>query len=75
MNQKQPHNVEVFKYLGRVISNYTRYTFEINSRIVMAKALFKKHSTLSKQIFDEETVLCLFWVIIFMVLNIKHFGK
>jgi hypothetical protein len=41
IDQKQPENVGYFNYLGSVITNDSRYTRDIKSRIVMAK----QHST------------------------------
>jgi hypothetical protein len=42
--QKLLENVEYFIHLGSVITNDARCTFEINSRIIMAKAALKKNS-------------------------------
>jgi len=41
-DQKQPENMEYFKYLGGVITNAARCRREIKSRINMAKVAFKK---------------------------------
>jgi len=43
--QKQPDDMEFFKYLCSLITNDARYTCEIKSRIVMVKVTFKKKST------------------------------
>jgi hypothetical protein len=52
-------NVEYFNYLGSMISNDARCTYEIKSRIVMAKAGFTRKKTLFHQKtgpkFKEET--------------------
>jgi hypothetical protein len=40
--QKQLENVEFFSYLGSVMTNDARFTREIKSGIVMAKAAFSK---------------------------------
>jgi hypothetical protein len=42
IDQKQLENVESFKYLGSMLTNYGRCTCEIKSRIAMAKAAFKR---------------------------------
>ena len=42
IDQKQPENVEYFKYLCSMITNDARYIHEIKSRIAMTKAPFKK---------------------------------
>jgi len=41
-DQKQPENVEYFKYLGSMITNDARCTCEIKSKIAMAKDAFNK---------------------------------
>jgi hypothetical protein len=45
-DRKQLENVEYFNYLGGMITNDARCTREIKSRIIMAKATFKKKRTL-----------------------------
>jgi hypothetical protein len=60
-DQKQLENVENFNYLGRMITNDTRCTREIKSRIAMAKAAFDKEKTFHQQTglkFKEETIKC-----------------
>jgi hypothetical protein len=44
VDQTQPENVEYFKYLGKpsMLSNYKRYTCEIEFTIAMAKVAFNK---------------------------------
>ena len=42
IDPKQLENVECFKYLGSMLINDGRCTCEIKSRLVMAKAAFKK---------------------------------
>ena len=42
IDQKQLENVERFKYLGSILTSDGRCTFDIKSRIVMAKAAFNK---------------------------------
>jgi hypothetical protein len=49
---EQLENVEYFKYLGSMITNETRCTREIKSRMSMAKAAFNK-----KIIFNREVDL------------------
>jgi hypothetical protein len=41
-DQKQSENVEYFNYLGSIIANSARYTREIKSTLIMAKAKFNK---------------------------------
>jgi hypothetical protein len=41
VDQNQPENVEYFNYWGSLITNDTRCTCEIKSRIAMTKAAFK----------------------------------
>jgi len=54
--EKQPENVEYFRYLVSMITNDTIYTPEIKSRIVMAKAAVKTpfHQQIGLK-FKEET--------------------
>ena len=42
IDQKQLQNMESFKYLGSMLTNDGRCTYEIKSRIAMAKAAFNK---------------------------------
>jgi hypothetical protein len=42
VNQRQLENVDYFYYLGSVITDDARCTFEIKLRVSMAKAAFKK---------------------------------
>ena len=42
IGQKQPQNVEPFKYLCSILTNDGRCTCEIKCRIAMAKAAFNK---------------------------------
>jgi hypothetical protein len=46
IEQKQLENMESFKYLGSMLTNYGRCTCEIKSRITMAKAAFNKKRAL-----------------------------
>ena len=46
IDQKQLENVECFKYLGSILTNYGRCTCEIKSRIAVEKAAFNKKKTL-----------------------------
>jgi hypothetical protein len=46
IEQKQIENVELFKYLGSLLTNDGRYTCKIKSRIAMAKATFNKKRVL-----------------------------
>jgi hypothetical protein len=46
LNQKQLENVDYFYYLGSVMTDDARCTFEIKLRISMTKAAFKKKKNL-----------------------------
>jgi len=46
IDQKPLENVECFKYLGSMLTNDERCTYEIKSMITMAKAAFSKKKTL-----------------------------
>jgi hypothetical protein len=67
IDQKQLENVESFKYLGRILTNYGRCTCEIKCWIAMAKAAFNKKRTLFKSTLDFELrkklVKCYVWSI------------
>jgi hypothetical protein len=57
-NVSQLENVEYFNYLGSMITDDTRYTREIKSRITIEKAAFNKKKTFHEQTglkFKEET--------------------
>jgi hypothetical protein len=66
-NQKQLENVESFKYLGSMLTNYGRCTGEIKSKIAMAKAAFNKKGALFTNKMDLELrkklVKCYIWSI------------
>jgi hypothetical protein len=68
IDQKQPENVESFKYLGSILTNDGRCTCEIKCRIAMAKAAFNKKRTLSTSTMDLELrkklVKCYIWSIV-----------
>jgi hypothetical protein len=67
IDQKQLENVESFKYMGSILTNYGRYTCEIKCRIAMAKAAFNKKRTLFTSTLDLELrkklVKCYVWSI------------
>jgi hypothetical protein len=46
IDQKQPENVEYVNCLGSKVTNNARCTWEIQSKIAMAKAAFNKKKTL-----------------------------
>jgi hypothetical protein len=54
IDQKQLENVESFKYLDSILTNYGRCTCEIKCRIAMAKAAFNKKRTLFTNTLDLE---------------------
>jgi hypothetical protein len=45
-DQNQLENVECFKYLGSILTNYGRCAREIKFRIVITKAAFNNNKTL-----------------------------
>jgi hypothetical protein len=57
---KQPDEEERFNYLYKLLTNEARYIGEINSRIIMSKAIFKKYNP-SPQLLEEENVMCYIW--------------
>jgi hypothetical protein len=65
IDQKQLENVECFKYLGSILTNDGRFTREIKSRIVMAKAAFNKKKNLFTSKLDlklsKKLVKCYIW--------------
>ena len=67
IDQKQLENVESFKYLGSMLTNYGRCTCEIKSRIAMAKAAFNKKRALFTSILGlklrNRLVKCYIWCI------------
>ena len=52
IDQNQQENVECFKYFCSVLTNDGRCTFEIKSRIAMAKAAFSKKKNLFTSTLD-----------------------
>jgi len=69
IDQKQLENVESFKYLGSILTNDGRCTYEITCRIATAKAAFNKKRTLFTSTLDLELrkklVKCYVWSIVF----------
>jgi hypothetical protein len=67
IDQEQSENVEYFNYFGGLTTNDTRSACEIKSRIVMAKAAFKKKKTLFTGKLDlnlrKKLVTCYIWSI------------
>jgi hypothetical protein len=63
--QKQPENVEYFKYLGGMIASDARCTREIKSRTAMAKAAFNKETFHNKNGLNlrKKLVKCYIWSI------------
>ena len=62
---KQLENVESFKYLGRMLTNYGRCTCEIKCRIAIVKAAFNKKRALFTSTMDlklrKKLVKCYIW--------------
>jgi hypothetical protein len=52
IDQKQPENVEFFKYLGSVLPNDRKCTCEIKSNIAMEKAIINKNRDLFNNTLD-----------------------
>jgi hypothetical protein len=67
IHQKQPENMKHFNYLGIMITNDARHTYEIKSRSAMAKAAFNNKMALftSKLDFNgrKKLVHCYIWSI------------
>jgi hypothetical protein len=65
IDQKQLENVEYFKYLGSILTNNGRCTFEIKCRIAVAQAAFNKKRALFTSTLDLELrkklVKCYIW--------------
>jgi hypothetical protein len=65
IDQKQLENVESFKYLGSLLTNYGRWTCEIKCRIALAKAAFNKKWALFTCTLDldsrKKLVKCYIW--------------
>jgi hypothetical protein len=63
--QKKLENVEMFKYLGSILTNDGRCTREIKFRIAVAKAAFNKKKTLFTSKLDlnlrKKLVKCYIW--------------
>jgi len=58
MDQKQLDDVEYFNSVGSMLTNDARCRREMNSRIAMAKAVFKKKTLFTSKLdlkFEEET--------------------
>jgi hypothetical protein len=67
IDQKQLENVESFKYLGSILRNDGRCTYEIAARIAMEKAAFNKKKARFTSKMDLEVrkklVKCYVWSI------------
>jgi len=67
IDQKQLENVVSFKYLGSILTNDGRCTYEIKCRIAMARAAFNKKRALFTSTLDLELrkklVKCYNWSI------------
>jgi hypothetical protein len=65
IDQKQLEKEEYFKYLGSMVTNDTRYTGEIKSRIAAAKAaLTKKKALFTRKLglnLSKKLVRCYIW--------------
>jgi hypothetical protein len=79
IEQKQLENVEIFKYLGSMLTNDGRCTCEIISRIAMEKMAFNKERTLFTSTLDlklrKKLVQCSFGVQLCMVLKLGCCGQ
>ena len=71
--------VEYFEYFGRLMPNDATYSYEMKSRIVMAKAALnkKKHLFTSKLGLNLKKKLVKWYIgcIAFLGLKIGHFGQ
>jgi len=67
IDQKQLENVESYNYLGSILTNDGRCTWEIKCRVAMAKAAFNKKKALFTSTLDLELrkklVKCYIWSI------------
>jgi len=67
IDQKQLENVKCFKYLGSMLTEDGRCTWEIKSRTAMAKAAFNKKKNLFTSNLDlnlrKRLVRCYVWSI------------
>ena len=65
IDQKQPENMEYFKYLGSMLTNDGSCTCEIKSRIAMTMVAFNKKKTLFTNTLDlnlkKKLVKCYIW--------------
>jgi len=70
IDQKQLENVECFKYLVSLLTNYGRCTREIKPRIAMAKAAFSKKKILFTSKLDlnlrKKLIKCYIWSMAFV---------
>ena len=71
IDQKQLENVEYFKYLGSMITNYARCMREIKSKITMTKAALSRKKTFLARKLDlnlrNKRMKCCIW-------NIASYG-
>jgi len=65
IDQTQLENVEYFSYWGSIITNVTSCTYEIQSRIVMAKAALNKNKTHTGLKLRKKLEKCYIWSIAF----------
>jgi len=77
IDQKQLENVECFKYLGSMLTNYGRSTCEIKSRIAMAKATLNKKKTLfiANWTLKKKLVNCCIWSMALYGAETGRFGQ
>ena len=65
VDQKPLENVECFKYLGSMLPNDGRCTYEIKSRIAMVKAAFRKKKNIFTSTIDlhlrKKLLKCYIW--------------
>jgi hypothetical protein len=66
IHQKQLNSVEYFNYLGRIITNNARCTWEIKSIIARAKAAFNKKILFNRKLelnLRKKLAKCYIWSI------------
>jgi hypothetical protein len=77
--KKQIEDVEYFKCLGSMITNYVRSTSEIKSKTAMAKVTFYKKKNLFTSKLDlnlkKKLLSAAFGALLCMALKVGHFGK
>jgi hypothetical protein len=78
IDNKSVVNVEVFNYLGSMITNVARCAREIKARIAMTKAAFQKKTLFTSKLnleLRKKLVKCYIWSIALYVQKLGLFGN